>query len=296
MNDNEPTRLLPVSVWITAQQTSRAQRKDRYLSEATKHPARMLPAIAAHAIGRYTKPGDIVVDPMCGIGTTLVEAAYLDRRAVGIELEPAWAEIARANIAHATGRGAAGSGQVFTGDATMLTELVPEELFGQASLVLTSPPYGPGVHGQVDAVPGGGVQKRHDRYSDSRDRRNLAHAGWHGLTEGFSQILAGCAVLLKPGGYVAVTARPWRANGSLVDLPSAVVACGIAAGLEPVERCVALLAGVREGRLIGRASFFQLHSVRKAIGAGVPQALIGHEDVVVFRRPRTSKSSSAGRS
>ncbi len=194
-------------MWITAQQTSRAQRKDRYLPEATKHPARMLPAIAAHAIGRYTNPGDIVVDPMCGIGTSLVEAAYLDRRGVGVELEPAWADIARANLAHATTHGATGSGQVYTGDATMLTDLVPAELFGQASLVVTSPPYGPGVHGQVDAQPGAGVHKRHDRYSDNRD---LAHAGWQGLTEGFRQILAGCAVLLKPGGYVAVTARPWR--------------------------------------------------------------------------------------
>ena len=47
----------------------------------------MLPAIAATAITRYTEPGDLVADPMCGIGTTLVEAIHLGRDAIGIEYE-----------------------------------------------------------------------------------------------------------------------------------------------------------------------------------------------------------------
>ena len=32
---------------------------------------KLLPAIARVAIDRYTQPGDLVVDPLCGIGTTL---------------------------------------------------------------------------------------------------------------------------------------------------------------------------------------------------------------------------------
>jgi modification methylase len=39
-------------------------------------PGKMLPANAAAAITRYTAPGDLVADPMCGIGTTLAEAVY----------------------------------------------------------------------------------------------------------------------------------------------------------------------------------------------------------------------------
>jgi hypothetical protein len=92
-------------------------------------------------------------------------------------------------------------------------------------------------------------------------------------------------VLLRPGGTVVVTARPWRERGELVDLPSAVVAAGEAAGLVLAERCVALLAGVRDGRLVPRGSFFQLKNVRDACAAGVPLHLIVHEDVLVFRRP-----------
>jgi DNA modification methylase len=61
----------------------------------------MLPAIARSAIEAYTAPGDTVVDPMCGVGTTLVEAVHLGRDAVGVEYEPRWAELAVANLAHA---------------------------------------------------------------------------------------------------------------------------------------------------------------------------------------------------
>ncbi len=81
----------PLSVWVTAQQDARAQRRGRYLPASTAHPAKMLPAIATTAITRYSEPGDLVADPMCGIGTTLVEAIHLGRNALGIEYEPRWA-------------------------------------------------------------------------------------------------------------------------------------------------------------------------------------------------------------
>ena len=87
------------SVWATGQHTPAVQRRGRYVPESMAHPAKMLPAVAAHAITTYTQPGELVLDPMCGIGTTLVEALHLDRRAVGVEYETRWAEIARANLA-----------------------------------------------------------------------------------------------------------------------------------------------------------------------------------------------------
>jgi hypothetical protein len=63
------------------------------------------------------------------------------------------------------------------------------------------------------------------------------------------------------------------------------------AGLVPAARSVALLAGLREGRLIARPSFFQLHNLREARGRGEPWHLIVHEDVIIFRKPPLSGSS-----
>jgi hypothetical protein len=87
-----------VSVWATAQTSPAAQRKGRYVTASTAHPAKMLPAVAAHAITHYTQPGDLVLDPMCGIGTTLVEALHQHRHAIGVEYEPHWVHITQANL------------------------------------------------------------------------------------------------------------------------------------------------------------------------------------------------------
>ena len=90
-----------------------------------------------------------------------------------------------------------------------------------------------------------------------------------------------------------MTARPWRKHGELVDLPSAVIGAGIRAGLTPVDRCVALLAAVRDGGLVARPSFFQLQAVRKARAAGTPMHLIAHEDVLVFSKSQTDSGSGS---
>jgi hypothetical protein len=274
-----------VSVWATAQRAPATQRKGRYVAESTAHPAKMLPEVAAHAITHYTRPGDLVLDPMCGIGTTLVEAIHLDRRTVGVEYEPHWVAVTEANLSLARQAGIITGARVLHGDARQLTALLPPDLLGQVALVVTSPPYGPSTHGQVTATPGGGVHKHDHLYGNTLDRGNLANIGHHRLLSGFTKILTGTAPYLRPGGHVAITVRPWREHAELIDLPSQILACGTHAGLVPVERCVALLARVAEHDLVARGSFFQRDFIRKQRAAGLPLHLIAHEDVIVFQRP-----------
>lgn len=287
----DASRELPVSVWTTAQTSPAAQRKSRYVDASTAHPAKMLPAVAAYAIAHYTKPGDVVLDPMCGIGTTLVEALHLGRRAVGVEYEPHWVDVIDANLALARAAGVDHEGRVYRGDARQLAALLPPAYVGQAALVVTSPPYGTSTHGQVAVAPGEGVQKYHHRYGNALDRGNLANIGHHRLLTGFTRILAGCVPFLRPGGHVVITIRPWREHSELIDLPSQILACGLHAGLIPVERCVALLARAAETDLVVRGSFFQRDFIRKQREAGLPLHLIAHEDVLVFRVGLNSQSS-----
>lgn len=267
---------LPLSVWPTAQHTSRAQRTGRYLPESVAHPATMLRAIARHAVTAYTAPGDVVLDPMCGIGTTLVEAVHLGRDAIRMEYEPRWASLARRNLNHAGTQGATGRARVLTGDSRGLPNLLGRDRRGEVALVLTSPPYGPSVHGQVAARPGG-VAKRDYRYS--RDRANLAHVRPDELLDAFDTILTACVPLLRPDGIVAVTTRSWRQRGALIDPPAAVTEVAHCAGLVLFERNVALLAALRDDRLVPRSSCFQLDRVRRARHGGIPRRVIAHEDV-----------------
>jgi modification methylase len=279
------------SVWNTAPTSAPAQRGDRYTAGSAAHPAKMLPAIAAHTIRTCTQPGDLVLDPMCGIGTTLVEALHLGRHALGVEYESRWARLARANTARTMQHTGHGSGQVVCGDARRLTQLIDTQRQGTIALVVTSPPYGRSVHGQVRSTRETGecgVVKKDYRYS--RDPHNLAHVSTDQLLDAFTQILTQCRTMLRPGGTAVVTTRPWRTRGELIDLPSAALAAGQAAGLIPTERCVALLAGIRDSRLIARPSFFQMKNVRDARRQGIPLHLVQHEDVLVFTRPERNSA------
>ena len=93
---------------------------------------------------------------------------------------------------------------------------------------------------------------------------------------------------------MAITVRPWREHSELIDLPSQVIACGVAAGLVPVERCVALLARVADRELVARGSFFQRDFIRKQREQGLPLHLISHEDVVCFRKPLEPSAARRG--
>ena len=58
------------------------------------YPGRFASQIPAALIGLLSEPGETVLDPFAGSGTTLVEAQRLRRRSVGIELSPIGALIA----------------------------------------------------------------------------------------------------------------------------------------------------------------------------------------------------------
>jgi hypothetical protein len=53
-----------------------------------KYPARFSPTFVRAAIETFTKPGDLVLDPHVGGGTTIVESRALGREGVGIDINP----------------------------------------------------------------------------------------------------------------------------------------------------------------------------------------------------------------
>lgn len=273
-----------LSVLLVGQRSLAAQRRGRFVTGSGTHPARMAPDLAAAIIGDYAHPGDLVFDPLAGIGTTLVEAIHLGRDAFRMDLEPGWVTLARANIALARSQGATGAGRVVRGDATHLPAGVPTALRGTVSLILTSPPYGPTMHGRVEHRHGP-LTRFHNTYATggARNAANLARIGRRGLADGIAAVLAGCIPLLKPGGLVVVVSRPWRRDGHLIDIPGQVITAGVDAGLELLDCRRAVHAALRDGRLHPRHTFFQLVEARKARLAGKPVSLIQHDDLAVFQ-------------
>jgi DNA modification methylase len=63
-------------------------------AKRSKHPATMPLELARRCIVCSTQPGDIVLDPFCGSGTTALAARRLGRRSIGIDLSPEYIAIA----------------------------------------------------------------------------------------------------------------------------------------------------------------------------------------------------------
>ena len=61
-------------------------------------PAKFPPQLPGLFIEKLTRPGDLVLDPMMGSGTALVEAVRLDRRAAGCDIDPLALLIAEAKL------------------------------------------------------------------------------------------------------------------------------------------------------------------------------------------------------
>ena len=61
-------------------------------------PAKFPPQLPNFLIKQLSKPEDVVLDPMLGSGTTLVEAVRLGRRAIGCDIDPLARMIARAKL------------------------------------------------------------------------------------------------------------------------------------------------------------------------------------------------------
>jgi DNA modification methylase len=75
-----------------------AEARDKRSSTHGLHPypAKFIPHIPRSLITELSTPGQVVLDPMCGSGTTLVEASLAARPSIGLDLNPVAALASRA--------------------------------------------------------------------------------------------------------------------------------------------------------------------------------------------------------
>jgi site-specific DNA-methyltransferase (adenine-specific) len=69
--------------------------------DKVSHPAKFPEALAADHIASWSNPGDLVLDPFTGSGTTGKMARQLGRRFIGIEISAEYMEIACRRIEQA---------------------------------------------------------------------------------------------------------------------------------------------------------------------------------------------------
>ena len=100
----------------------------------SQHGGQKPPQLCADIIKTFTKQGQLVLDPLTGVGGSLLGAAISNRKAIGIEINPKWVEIYN-EVCRLEG---IESFPVLIGDANQrLKEITPESV----DFVITDVPY-----------------------------------------------------------------------------------------------------------------------------------------------------------
>lgn len=63
-----------------------------------RYPAKFHPPVVRALLEEYTAPGDVVLDPFCGSGSALVEAALLGRSSFGVDIDPLAVLVTQAKV------------------------------------------------------------------------------------------------------------------------------------------------------------------------------------------------------
>jgi len=70
----------------------------RRIGEGVDHPTQKPLKLCAKFVYASSNEGDIVLDPFCGSGTTLVAAELLNRKFIGIEVDPKYCMMSRGRV------------------------------------------------------------------------------------------------------------------------------------------------------------------------------------------------------
>ena len=245
------------TVWPTGQDSDAAQRAGRYLPETLRHPQRTLPAVAAQAINRYTQPGQMVFDPFVGGGTTMVEAIYAGRQAVGADIDLRWVDLSVRNVQYAHQHGATAAALLGHHDARHLG-VIPRRMRGTVDLVVATPPVrlNPCTN---PARPGSNA----DLVGQLEVDLKLALYAW--------------TPLLHPGTVVVLTTRLLYRAHQMLDLTVPIAYAADWAGLEFAERIAALRIPLHDARRHPQRRTAARRRDRRARAV--------HDDVLVYRVP-----------
>jgi DNA modification methylase len=187
--------------------------------DVLRHPGKFPETLAQEFVSFFTKAGQRVLDPMVGTGSTVVACLRTGRHAIGIELNPEYADLARRLVDEERSRlGTAAGGlqaEILTADASDLSRLGLPAF----DYMLTSPPYWDMLHAR-----GAETQQRR-RSTPTLDVTYSRHPADLGNIRDYGEfvsrlvsIYAGLQPLLSPGAYLTVIVKNIKKGGRIYPL------------------------------------------------------------------------------
>lgn len=262
------------SVW-TSREVSSAREKHHL-----EHGATFSSALAERAIKMYTRPGDLVLDPFLGVGTTIHAARLLGRRGVGIELYKKFADLAE-DVLKQEMLGESLEQKVVCGDCRNLLKWVEAD---SVQLVFTSPPYANFIQRSVKDR-----QKTHKKSRLVLDNKSVVkpyggspkdfgNLGYEEFLTQVKNLMMNLLTATVPGGYniwVVKDCRETESGIPLVDVHSDIARIGKEAGFLYHDLIIWDQNEQRSLVLLGYPSVFYVN--------------VNHTFLVVLRKPPAGK-------
>lgn len=181
--------------------------------DEVEHPAKFPEAVADAFIRFFTRAGERVLDPFCGVGSTVVAAAASDRVGVGVEINPEFVDIARSRSDMPA------DSLLMQGDARQAAARVIDAGLDPVHFVLTSPPYWDMLRQSRGGVPSTHKQRKSRglRVTYSEDPADLGNiTGYDEFLVALTEIFASLRAVLAPNRYLVVVIQNVRTPDGVV--------------------------------------------------------------------------------
>lgn len=214
------------------------------------------PYIPRNLILQYTNEGDLVLDQMCGSGTTLVECKLLKRNAIGVDINPDAVMVARDrlnfSLASLYQKTPHADIHTYVGDARNLSEIKDATM----DLIAFHPPYA-GIIGYSNDKMVGDLSSLRRLTDYLTEMEKVAREAWR---------------VLKAGKYCAMLMGDTRKHTHYIPIAFPTMETFLGAGFVLKEDIIKLQHKTKttRERWKGRRKDFYL---------------IAHEHLFIFRKP-----------
>ena len=230
--------------------------RGKWASHKGDYRGNFAPQIPRNVIERYSKQGDLVLDPMVGSGTTIIEAKLTGRNSIGIDINKKPLEIVRERISQVPNTNSS-SHTLYLGDARKLDKIDDNSI----DLVCTHPPY-------LNII----------RYSENNPQDLSSIGSVRYFTDEMKKIAQECYRVLKGDKFLAILIGDTRKHRHYVPLSAYVLKTFLDTGYilrEDIIKHQWNCASTPQWRK--QSMKYNFH-------------LIMHEHLYVFRKPRNDEN------
>jgi len=222
--------------------------RGNWATHSGKYRGNWSPFIPRNVILRYSKEGEIVLDQFVGSGTTLIEAKLLNRKGIGVDINPDAINLARQNTNFE--RDGCGEVELHVGDARHLNFIENESI----DLICTHPPYS-NIIKYSENIPG-----------------DLSHCDINEFYKEMEKVASECYRVLKKNKFCAILIGDTRRKGHMIPIGFNVMEIFLRTGFRLKEIII------KEQHNCSSTGYWRNQSIRYNF------LLIAHEYLFIFRK------------